>query len=98
MQVASTIASEYEILFPNAVFAITNWFQFANLSLFSLVQIGCKAQLISHYDRLLIVTLLPLSIIGLCVLVIVRHVVCACVCVCVWAGVGGQDVGHHCFV
>jgi hypothetical protein len=70
-QVASNIASEYEILFPYAVFAITNWFQFVNLSLFSLVQIGCKAQLISHYDRLQIVTLLPLSIVGACLLFMV---------------------------
>ncbi len=39
---ATTIADQYEILFPDAVFALTKWFDWVNLSLFSLIQIGCK--------------------------------------------------------
>ena len=51
------------------VLALTSWFEFVNLSLFSLITIGCEAKLINQFDRLMIITLLPLSIIGLCLII-----------------------------
>jgi hypothetical protein len=69
VQVATTIASQYQILFPYAVIAITNWFQWVNLSLFSLISLGCKAQIINQFDQLVILTLLPLSIVGVCTVI-----------------------------
>ncbi len=63
LQVASTIATQYEILFPNAVLVITGWFDWVNLSFFSLFRLGCKAHLFDHFDNVIIVTLVPIAIV-----------------------------------
>ncbi len=66
------VVNEYSLTFPSIVRVISNWLTWLNLSLFSLVNLSCRVSFIDQFDRLLIVTLLP---IGLMVLLGVLHAV-----------------------
>ena len=64
LQVSTVMTTSYDIDFPNVVDKVSSYFEFVNFSLFSFVQIGCKATAFDQFDRLLVVTLIPLVLVA----------------------------------
>ena len=62
-QIVHTIVTEYEIQFPSLVQQVSNGSSVANLSFFTIFEIGCKARDLDHFDELMVVTFVPFCIV-----------------------------------
>ncbi len=59
------MVTEYEIEFPSVIDRVAGGSALANLSFFTVFELGCKARDLDHFDRLIIITFLPICFVVL---------------------------------
>ncbi len=65
LQLFVVVVNEYDLQFPSVVRIVTSSLSFLNLSMFSVVTLGCRVSFLDQFDRLLIVTLIPICVTAL---------------------------------
>ena len=61
-QLFLVVVNEYSLTFPSIVSVLSDYVSWLNLSLFSIVNLSCKVAFIDQFDRLKIVTLVPIAL------------------------------------